>query len=78
MIRNRFRVAEMATYQELLDDAIKAMEDVHHNMAQADESESAIVPPEVIRKFVDAHARLLYERRQLKTDVALSAKQLVI
>ena len=58
----------MATYQELLDDAIKAMEDLHNSMGQAEESESAIVPPEAIRKFVDAHAHLLYERRQLKTD----------
>lgn len=55
----------MATPEELLNAAIQAMADLHDSMTPDDREENALVPPAALRKFVDAHARLLYERERM-------------
>lgn len=51
---------------ELLNDAIAAMAKLHGSMTPDERAENAIVPPAAVREFVDAHARLLYEREHLE------------
>jgi len=53
------------TARQLLDDAIMAMKDLHDNWVPDEREENAIVSPDAARRFVDAHARLLYERERL-------------
>lgn len=55
----------MATAEQLLDDAINAMAELHDGMKPDENEECALVEPEAFRKFVDAHARLLYERERM-------------
>lgn len=58
----------MATAEQLLDDAINAMAELHDSMTPDENQENAIVAPADFRKFVDAHARLLYERNRMTRD----------
>jgi len=55
----------MATPEQLLNDAILAMAELHDSMVPDENEENAIVPPSAVRKFVDAHARLMYERERI-------------
>ena len=41
------------------------MADLHDSMTPDDREENALVPPDALRRFVDAHARLMYERERL-------------
>jgi hypothetical protein len=59
----------METAEHLLNEALEEMEVLHASMIPNDsEQMDAIVPAAAVRRFVDAHARLLYERRQLITS----------
>ena len=53
----------MSNAAELLDQAIEAMSKFHAQLLPNDEF--AEVPAAAIREFVDTHARLMFERRQL-------------
>lgn len=55
----------------LLNDAIAAMAKLHDSMTPDERAENAIVPPAAVREFVDAHARLLYERNRMPPNDAL-------
>lgn len=55
----------MATPEQLLNDAIQAMADLHDSMTPDERQENALVPPDALRKFVDAHARLMFERERI-------------
>lgn len=55
----------MKTASELLDKAIMAMADLHDSWTPDERKENAIVPPDAARRFVDAHAELLYERERM-------------
>lgn len=57
--------SSMATPEELLNDAIDAMAELHRSMTPDDLYENMLVPPAALRRFVDAHARLMYERARL-------------
>lgn len=62
-------------YSALLDSAIDAMTELHENM-QDDEHGTATIEYEHVRKFVDAHADLLYERNQLRCAAAEIGKSM--
>lgn len=55
----------MATPEQLLNDAINAMAELHDSMVPDEDQMNAIIPPIAVRKFVDAHARLMYERERM-------------
>lgn len=65
----------MNTAADLLNDAIAAMEKLHASMVPDERAEDAIVPPAAVREFVDAHARLLFERKRI--DAGLSMTEVV-
>lgn len=55
----------MATHEQLLNDAILAMADLHGSVTTDEREENWLIPPAALRIFVDAHARLLYERERV-------------
>lgn len=57
-------VARM-THETLLNDAIAIMSELHNNAELDEDGENVIISPADWRKFVDAHAKLLYERKKL-------------
>lgn len=59
----------MPTSEQLLNDAINAMSELHDRMAPDEDQMNAIIPPDAVRKFTDAHARLLYERERMCPSV---------
>jgi hypothetical protein len=63
----------MATPEQLLDDAINAMAELHNNMEPDENEENAIIKPMDLRKFVDAHARLLYERERMSPKAGVNS-----
>ena len=52
--------------KQLLDQAIDAMTELHRSATSDLDEETAVVPAAEFRKFVDAHARLLYERNHME------------
>ena len=50
---------------QLLDDAIAAMAELHGAITPDENEDDAMVPAAAMRKFVDAHARLMYERAHM-------------
>ncbi|MDB5802297.1 MAG: hypothetical protein JWL63_3236 [Rhodocyclales bacterium] len=65
------------TYEQLLNDAIDAMTALQESlMPHGDCPGYAVAPPTALRGFVDAHARLLFERAQLhRTDLEAAGQQ---
>lgn len=61
----------MATPTDLLNDALLAMADLHDSMTPDESCENAIVPPDAVRRFVDAHARLMFERERMTPNTKL-------
>jgi len=51
----------------LLNDALKAMSDLHENVIPQENCEmDALLSAETLRKFVDEEARILYERNKMR------------
>ena len=55
----------MATPTELLNCALLAMAELHDSMTPDEREENAILPAAAVRKFVDSHARLMFERERM-------------
>ena len=55
----------MATPTELLNGALLAMAELHDSMTPDEREENAILPAAAVRKFVDSHAMLMFERERM-------------
>lgn len=53
----------------LLSDAITVMGQLHSSLIPFEDGQDAIVPAKAVREFVDAHAKLLFDRNQIKTHI---------
>jgi len=61
----------MATPTELLNGALLAMAELHDSMTPDEREENAILPAAAVRKFVDSHARLMFERERMTPDMEM-------
>lgn len=65
-IRKERQIEAIYTAAQLLDDALSAMAELHDSMKPDENEENALVSPEAFRRFVDAHARLMFERERMR------------